>query len=176
MKRILIALLVLALVVNFSSCERDDICVDGDTPLLVVGFFDFMDPTAFKPVTSLRIRAIDNDSILNSNEDFRFTDRSTVADSILIPLRAIENTTSYEFILDSATDSDTMEETGIIDTLGFSYNLGEQFVSRGCGFVANFNELDTLRTPSGEDWIRRITIVEENIRNNPTTIHVKIFH
>ncbi|WP_350291352.1 DUF6452 family protein [uncultured Croceitalea sp.] len=175
MKRVLIVLIIMAVFINFSSCEKDDICVDGDTPFLIIGFYDASseDTTVFKSVPNLRIRAIDNDSVFSSDT---FSDRSTVADSVLIPLRLDALNTSFEFIINSADDATTMEETGTLDTLGFSYTLGEQFVSRACGFVANFNELDTIRTVSSEDWIRRITVLENTITNNPTAIHVKIFH
>jgi len=175
MKRIPIVLFILIIFINFSSCEKDDICVDGDTPFLIVGFYDASseDTTVFKSVSSLRIRSTDNESIYSSST---FTDQATVSDSIFIPLRLDANNTSYEFILNSDGDSEAMGETGTIDTLKFTYNLGEQFVSRACGFVANYNELDTMRTVGAEDWIRRITILENTITNNPTAIHVKIFH
>ncbi len=173
MKRISLVLFILIIFVNFSSCEKDDICVDGDTPFLIVGFYDFADTTVFKSVSSLRIRSTDNESIYSSST---FTDQATVSDSIFIPLRLDANNTSYEFILNSDGDSEATRETGTIDTLSFTYNLGEQFVSRACGFVANYNELDTVRTVTAQDWIRRITILENTITNNPTAIHVKIFH
>jgi hypothetical protein len=173
MKRIPLILFILIIFINFSSCEKDDICVDGDTPFLIVGFYDFADSTVFKSVTSLRIRSMDNDSIYTSDT---FSDQATVNDSIFIPLRVDATDTTYEFILNSDGDANAMAETGTISTLGFSYSLGEEFVSRACGFVANYNELDTIRTVSTEDWIRRITIIENTITNNPTTIHVKIFH
>lgn len=179
MKRIPLILVILLVIINFSSCERDDICVDGDTPFLIIGFFDFNDSTSFKEVPSLRIRAISNNAILGDNADesesFGFTDRIGVTDSIFIPLRLDNNSTSFEFIMDSA-DDDMEMENGNIDILGFSYTIGEQFVSRGCGFVANYNELDTLRTVSTEDWIRGIIVQENNVTNNPTFIHVKILH
>jgi len=173
MKRIIIVLLILAVFINFSSCEKDDICVDGDTPFLIVGFYDAEDTTEFKEVTSLRLISINNDSIFSSDD---FTDQSTVSDSILIPLQIEEANTTYAFIFDSDGDDEALEETGNIDTLGFSYTLSEEFVSRACGFVANYNELDTIRTISDNDWINRISIIEENITNNSNTIHVKIFH
>ncbi len=169
MKRVLVVLFILLIFINFSSCEKDDICVDGDTPFLVIGFFDVDDSTSFKSVPSFRIKSIDNGNIFFSGT---FSDRSTVADSVLIPLRNTNTDTTFEFIINSAGD----EETGTIDTLSFSYSIEKQFVSRGCGFVANYNDLDVLRTVTPQDWIRRITIVEKNIRNNPTAIHVKIFH
>ncbi len=176
MKRAPLVLIILLFLINFSSCEKDDICVDGDTPLLIIGFYDIEDTTVFKPVPSLRVRSLDNQSLLNDNIAFGFSDRSTVADSIFIPLRIDNTTTAFEFIINSAGDDTMMEETGNTDNLSFTYSLGEQFVSRACGFVANYNELDTIRTVSAEDWIRRITILENTVTNNPTAIHVKIFH
>lgn len=173
MKKTLSIILILSIFINFSSCERDDICVDGDTPLLIVGFFDIDDTTNFKEVNSLRIRALDNNTIVADEfGSFGFLDRSNVTDSIFLPLRTDNSTTTFEFILNSAGN----EETGNIDTLSFSYDVGEQFISRGCGFVANYNNLDTIRTLNSEDWIRQIRILEPNIENNPTSIHVQIFH
>ncbi|MEM9824872.1 MAG: hypothetical protein AAF985_27555, partial [Bacteroidota bacterium] len=60
-------------IIHFSSCEKDDICVEGDTPLLVIGFYDITD-TTFKSVNNLRILSTDNDSILNSTTEYGFTD------------------------------------------------------------------------------------------------------
>ena len=175
MKKIFIVVLVFAIFINFSSCEKDDICVDGDTPLLIIGFYDITD-TTFKPVPALRIRSLDNQSLLNDNVAFGFTDRLTATDSIFIPLRINDTTTSYEFTINSAGDDAMMEETGNTNNLSFTYNLGEQFVSRACGFVANYNELDTIRTVAADDWIRGINILDNSVTNNPRTIHVQIFH
>ena len=177
MKKTLSIILILSIFINFFSCERDDICVDGDTPFLIVGFFDIDDTTNFKEVNSLRVRSIDNNSIVqDAFISFGFSDRSNVTDSIFLPLQIDNSSTSFEFILNSEDNDSTMLEIGIIDTLTFSYDVGEQFVSRGCGFVANYNNLDTIRNPSSQDWIRRIVILEENVVNNPTAIHVKILH
>ena len=85
MKRLFPILLILTVIVQFSSCEKDDICVEGDTPLLVIGFYDVTD-TTFKSVSNLRIRALDldSDSILGleGSEEFGFTDRANSPDSI----------------------------------------------------------------------------------------------
>lgn len=165
------------MIVQFSSCEKDDICVEGDTPLLVVGFYDIVD-TTFKSVNNLRIRALDNDSILGleSAEEFGFSDRANSPDSIFLPLRIDAMTTQFEFILDSADDDqDATIDTGNIDTLTFDYLVNEQFVSRACGFVANFNDLDTTRQVFSTDWIKGINILDTTITNS-NLIHVQIFH
>ena len=175
MRRIPIILVILVLIINFSSCERDDICIDGDTPLLIVGFFDIDDTTEFKPVNSLRIISLNNNTIFSSST---FTDQSTVSDSIFIPLQIDASSTEYTFIIDSDGDETASEEseTGNMDDLLFSYIVGEQFVSRACGFVANYNDLSIAPTFDDDNFIQRVTIVDTNITNNPTTINVKIFH
>ncbi len=169
MKRLFPILLFLA-IVQFSSCEKDDICVEGDTPLLVIGFFDFGDTLVAKTVPSLRIVEVELNSVVNTT-----TDRTNNVDSLAIPLRIASSSTSFAFITNSADDDSTGLETGNIDTLTFNYDVREQFISRACGFVANFNGLDTTRQVNATDWIRRISLVDTTITNS-NAIHVKIFH
>ena len=176
MKKILPAFFILFLCTYFSSCERDDICVDGDTPLLVLAFFDATDTTDKKAVNAIRIKALDNDSILNDSESFSFTDRGTTGagaqDSILIPLRINGTSTSFTLISNSA---DTEEETGNIDTLTITYTTREAFISRGCGFVINFDNLNLEVTTDDENWIQDISVQQQTIENSEN-VHVKIFH
>ncbi|MDT0608586.1 DUF6452 family protein [Croceitalea rosinachiae] len=177
MKRIFPVLLIAVIVSYFSSCEKDDICVEGDTPFLVIGFYDAAseeEEDVFKSVPSLRIRAIDNDSIYSKTTAPVFTDRSTVSDSVLVPLRIDASTTTFEFIINS-DDNDEDIETGTIDSLTFSYSVDSEYISRACGFIPNFNALDTTRQVYTTDWIKRISIVNENVERS-NTIHVKIFH
>ncbi|NAY93149.1 hypothetical protein GTQ34_14635 [Muricauda sp. JGD-17] len=172
MRKILPALLITILLVHISSCEKDDICVDGDTPLVVIGFFDVADTAETKQVTSLRIINTDISTVLDNES---FGDRSNSPDSLSVPLRINEVTTSYQFILDSADDEDTEEETGNVDTLTISYQVRESFVSRACGFVANFNDLTVTLSEGTENWIQDIQIVQSTVENS-NNIHVKIFH
>lgn len=179
MKKIYPVICILFFILFSSSCERDDICTDGDTPLLVIGFFDIEDTTLVKSVSALRIRSLDNDQIVNDNLAFSFTDRGNTGtqdgDSILIPLQTASSTTSFTFISDSADDADTGEETGNIDTLTITYSTRENFISRGCGFVINFDELDVQLTAGSENWIQDIRVQQQTIENS-NNIHVKIFH
>ena len=177
MKRLFPVLLLFSVIVYFSSCEKDDICVEGDTPLLVIGFYDFEDTLEFKAVPNLRIKALvqmQGDSLLNDATAYGFSDRGSSGDSITIPLRISENVTPYQIISGSA-DNDEGNENGSIDTLSFTYTVNERFVSKACGFVANFNELDTVRNVFADDWIKRITVQETDVELS-NTIHVKIFH
>ncbi len=160
------------MLVHVSSCEKDDICVDGDTPLLVIGFFDVVDTAEAKQVPTLRIINSDIATILDNES---FNDRSDSPDSLSVPLRTSEVTTTYTFISDSSDDADTQEETGNIDTLTISYQIRENFVSRACGFVSNFDELTVTLTTGTENWIQDIQIVQPTVENS-NNIHVKIFH
>ena len=170
MKKIIPILLILSLVIYVSSCEKDDICVDGDTPLLVIGFYDINDTTAAKDVPSLRIKEIILDSVINT-----INDRSNNLDSIGIPLRSDATTTSFAFITNSADNADTGEETGNIDTLTFSYTTREAFLSRACGFVMNFDNLSVTLPASANNWIQDIKVVQESIENS-NNVHVKIYY
>nr|WP_299383672.1 DUF6452 family protein [Allomuricauda sp.] len=172
MKRILPSLLICILLVHFLSCEKDDICVDGDTPMLIIGFYDAADTEEFKTVPSLRINSLDIDTVL---ENEFFNDRADSPDSLFVPLRIAETSTAYEFIMDSAEDADTGEETGNSDALTINYGVRETYISKACGFVANFENLSITLPDSAENWIQDISIVQETIENS-NTIHVKIFH
>lgn len=169
MKKLIPVLLLSILLVYFSSCEKDDICVNGDTPNLVIGFFDSADTTLAKVVPSLRIKEIQLDTVINT-----ITDRSSNLDSIGVPLRTNTASTSFAFITDSADDADTGLETGNIDTLTITYTPREAFISRACGFVMNFDDLGIILPESANNWIQDISIVQESIENS-NTIHVKIF-
>ena len=139
---------------------------------MVIGFFDFADTTLVKNVPSIRIRNIDIDSILTNSS---FSDRSESPDSLQVPLRSTATTTMYQIISESADDEETELETGNIDTLTISYELGEAFVSRACGFVTNYNNISVTLTEGAENWIQDIKVVQPNVENT-NTIHVKIFH
>lgn len=170
--------LLVSLVVVMANCEKDDICVDGDTPLLVIGFYNVNDPESFKAVNTLRIRELSTGDSINDifEEGQQFhQDRRTVSDSTEIPLNAATTSSAYEFIINSADDGTTGDETGIIDTVEFNYTVVENFISRGCGFVANYAELDTSNTVFTRGWIQKIEIADTTV-DATNQIHVKIFH
>ena len=169
MKKIIPVLLIASMLVYISSCEKDDICVEGDTPQLVIGFFDIDDTTEAKEVPSLRIKEIVLDTVINT-----ISDRSSSLDSIGVPLRSDVTSTAFAFITDSADDDDTGDETGNIDTLTISYTLREAFVSRACGYVINYDDLTVSLPASANNWIQDITVVQEIVENS-NSIHVKIF-
>ena len=100
MKKQLFLLITIVGSTLISACEKDDICVDGDTPLLVLRFYDAQDTASFKSVTSLRIIGVGQDNPVNT-----FADRSST-DSVAIPLRADQSSTQFFLILDSNDDDE----------------------------------------------------------------------
>lgn len=167
MGKIRILLLFLMIFISFSACEKDDICVDGDTPLMIIRFYDNENPGELKAVPNLRILGLGQSSTVNT-----IVDRTSL-DSVALPLRINEINTGFIFISDSADEDDL--ETGNIDTLSFDYSTQEIFISRACGYIANYDDLSETITPDGDNWIQNIEIVSPLIKLQDSA-HVKIFH
>jgi hypothetical protein len=171
MNRIKFSLILLFGLTIFLGCEKDDICVDADTPLLIIRFYDIENPMEFKVVPGLRVVGIGNGEPVDT-----FTDRSSTLDSIAIPLKTTDISTMFSFIIDSE-DDDSGEETGKSDTLQFLYETEEVFKDRACGFIVNYDNLSTSFTPSIENWIQEIEIIKTSVMiEEEVTAHVKIFH
>lgn len=170
MKKRKTVVLLFLVFVGFLSCERDDICVEGDTPLLVITFFDIDDPETPKSVPTLRIRGVgfEPDAVVDT-----FDDRTTL-DSIGIPLDASNEIAPFVMITGSADNDDDLE-IGNLDTLAFTYIVREAFISRACGFVANYDDLASELTIDTDNWIQDV-IVDITLVENQTQAHVKILH
>lgn len=168
MKSLKAAILLLLLFLIFSACEKDDICVDGDTPLLVIGFYDVDDREELKEVPTLVVRGDDGSG--TALDIIAFTDLS----SISVPLRP--NLTSTEFIL-SQNPTPTDTTTVNLDNVSFSYETTDKFVSRACGFVANYDNVVGAFTTEADSlhWIREIEVIVPLVENSNET-HVKIYH
>lgn len=167
LKSVLISLLG---IITFWACEKDDICIEGDTPQLVIRFYDIENPTEFKEVPGLRVVGAGKGITVNT-----FSDRSNL-DSIAIPLNPGENISEFLFIMDSADDEDGFE-AGNIDGLNFSYEIQEEFLGRACGFIANYDNLGSTTSPDSENWIQNIEIAKALVKKEDTlSAHVKIFH
>ena len=155
------------LLVGVNGCEKDDICVEGDTPLLIIRFYDVDNPLEAKAVTNLRVTGLGQENPVDT-----FADRTSL-DSIAIPLRIHQPDTQFSFISESA-DEDGVE-TGNTDMLTFSYTTQEVFVSRACGFIANYDELTDSLEADADNWIQSIEIITPTI-NSFDAAHVEIFH
>jgi hypothetical protein len=165
MKKTTVVLIFLLGIISFSSCEKDDICVDGDTPLLIVRFYDSQDITQTKEVTGLQVNGL-----IIGTDTLEILANASL-DSIAIPLRVTETNTSFLISQKLGEDDPTN-----FDVLTFSYEVKEEFVSRACGFVANYEALEGSVTSEGDaPWINEIQIITPLVENS-TEAHVKIFH
>ena len=148
-------LLLLIMFAGFSSCERDDICIDDITPHLIIRFYDVTDTTLVKSVTPLSVKILDIEANYISN---------STTDSIALPL--VSSTDVTRFVLTNDSNSDTITVNYIPEAV---------FVGRSCGFKSIFNDLDLQVTDDGENWIQSFNIISQQIENE-TSAHVKIFH
>lgn len=149
------------------ACEKDDICVSGDTPLLIIRFYDKDNPTILKKVNLLRVTGDGVTAPLSS------VNRVTV-DSIAIPLRSFADSSTFSFISDSQDDLAGME-TGNIDVVHISYQRREVFVSRACGFIMNYENLDVVVDNDVSNWIAFYEVRETAVTNQKQA-HVAMFH
>lgn len=154
-------------VLGLASCEKDDICVEGNTPLLVIEFFDSEDRETLKNVVTLRVQGEGQETPVNT-----FTDRTSL-NKITLPLKADADSTGFLFISNSA-ETDSLE-TGNIDTLAFNYSRLEDFKSRACGFIINYEALQGTLQTGTDNWIQEIEIIRSTVITSDST-HVKIYH
>lgn len=145
------SILLFIIIIAFSNCEKDDICVEATTPMLIIKFYDFTNPENSKEVNSLTVWANEKDSIYNK----------VPLDSIVIPLNLNGNNTIYKF--QSGTE---------IDTINIAYERKDIFVSRSCGYKTVFENL-TIETT--DTWIKDYLINNSTIENEANT-HINIYH
>src|SRR5680860_1887398 len=98
MSKLKIPFIILLGILAFSACEKDDICIDADTPRLVIQFYDVLDTTQSKDVQNLVVIGLDEMGL-------RDTIPNVALDSIILPLRT--NATSTSFTLKRAPVSYT---------------------------------------------------------------------
>ncbi|MEZ4971646.1 MAG: DUF6452 family protein [Flavobacteriaceae bacterium] len=144
MKKIHTVILAIIIFIGFGACEKDDICIDGVTPLLVIRFYDVDNPTVLKKVPKFRIVGVGQNTTVTTVSD------RTDLDSIAIPLKVTENTSGFYFINNSSdaeatgSNGETITvEGGDLDTLYLNYNKTDKFISRACGYIANYEDLSS---------------------------------
>jgi len=177
MKKII--LLVFALALSFSGCEKDDICDanTSTTPRLVISFYDFLNPSVLKNVTNLKVVGE------GMAEGIVFTTATgnnqyvTNGNTISIPLKTVGTSTNFSFTLNSGSTNPALVN---VDNLKFNYTTKELFVSRACGYKTLFT-LDPLNPYTHTDaavadkkWIAYISVEKSNLENENET-HIKIF-
>ncbi|MFT6935310.1 MAG: hypothetical protein ACJAUQ_001705 [Maribacter sp.] len=168
MKNFGFSILIFLILLTVASCEKDDICVEGNTPLMVIEFFDVNSRDNLKNVTTLRV--VGEGQMVTVNT---VTDRTNL-NKIIIPLKTAADTTGFLLIANSANNDDGVE-IGNIDTVSFNYTRVEDFKSRACGFIVNYEQLNGVFQTDTDNWIQDIVITRTEIINSDST-HVKIFH
>jgi len=142
---------------TFVSCEKDDICIDGTTPKLIIRFYDN------DAVTELKKAQLDSVWVEGKLRIDGFT--SVATDSIYIPLDLNADTTTF-----------ILEKNKVKDTLKFSYIRNDIFVSRSCGYKTIYEnfQLDSNTI----NWIKNINLNEStnSTIEDETTAHITIFH
>jgi len=66
-------------------------------------------------------------------------------------------------------------EIGNTDTLTINHESKEVFISRACGFIANYENLIPNLSTDDDNWIANIEVVSSTVENSETA-HVKIYH
>ncbi len=168
MKNFGYGILVFICLFTIASCEKDDICVEGNTPLMVIEFFDIDDRDTPKNVTAFR--AVGEGQTVTVNT---VADRTSLS-SITVPLKTDIDNTGF-LLISGSDDNDDGFEIGNIDTVTFNYARLEEFKSRACGFIVTYEELDGALQTDTDNWIQEIEIIQTEIINSDST-HVKIYH
>lgn len=158
-----------------TSCEKDDICTstDANTSYLKIKFYNNLDRDVLKTVNNLLIVGVNN-PVSYGIESSR--------DSILIPLRILENNTSYKLIKDYTIDDNQTPDdltddfaTGNEDEIIINYENEEVFISKACGFKNIFNNVNFGFTDDDDNWILNTSVVNNKIENE-IDAHIHIFH
>lgn len=170
-KGFIITMLCCILAFATSSCEKDDLCPTdiAATPRLILVFKNQTNPLLAKTVNNLQIREVGQTAFAPLNS--MGTTTLTAVDSVAIPLKFDNAGTMYELI--------RTDDAGVVNTdiISFSYDLGEEYVNRACGFKAIYNNLTAIVTFEQplERWIQTAIVLQANVTSN-NAAHVEIRH
>ena len=158
------------------NCESDDICPESTltTPRLVVTFYDVDNPELKKNIESLGVYIVKNSELILLSEI-----NGINTDSIAIPLRDDESVSNFKFCKDFSEDS-TVIPSGLPNHVYLNYEINENFISRACGFINNYNlsvalPYNPLDAPGNQNWISDVIILNNSVTNENQS-HVKILH
>jgi hypothetical protein len=90
----------------------------------------------------------------------------------LIPLNPSEDSSSY-YLFKNASIVDGVL-SGEVELLTISYDLKAVYLSKACGYIANFEQLQIDRELD-QNWIQNIRIENSSVTNE-NEVHVKIYH
>ncbi len=152
----------------FLGCEKDEICIEETTPLLIIRFYDNEFPDEFKKVINLKVQ------IDGISGDYVNSTITTLTDSIAIPIQVIDNQTSFKLILNGIDDDMANDNTDQFDLI---YTTEDVFVSRSCGYKSLYNDVSPSLINDDDNWIKSLVITSTPLHIiNQKEAHVKIFH
>ena len=168
-------LILIVSIIFLTGCEKDDICPESTqtTPRLVITFYDIDNTQERKNVESLAVYAVrDNELVLI--EDIS----GITTDSIAIPLRNDIGVSNFKFIKNYSLENDVM--FGDSNHIYIDYEINDVFISRACGFIANYSittllNYDLMADPPITGWITGYEIINSTVTNENQS-HVKILH
>ena len=154
-------ILALATLLVYSSCEKDDVCVENDSVYVNLVFYDVEDGSTAKSVSGFSLLDLNGDIVRNY-------DNTTVA-SIALVLPTSQS--SYDLILQKRTEVDGLTINSN-DKLNFSYTSKATYVSRACGYIRTYTDLSIDST---SNWISGVIVNTPEINSNNEE-HVAILH
>lgn len=135
-----------------SGCEKDDICIEGTTPFLVIRFNDNDDQGEYKSILIDSVKVLEKELYA----------ANVTLDSLYIPLDINENFTTYQIY-----------SNGLVDEMKVNYTRTAVFVGRSCGYKTNFEDFQLENNTT--NWIKGIDI-NNTIIDNDTIAAITIFH
>ena len=137
------------------ACERDDLCLEKPSASVNAVFYN----NVTQQREPLEISVLFNsDTIIETQ----------TTDSLLIPLPVHTDDFKYVFIKHQGNSANP-------DTVRIRFGIGEQFISKACGFKTVYHNLQMNLTPDNDNWIQQIDITNPEVITD-TVNHVKIYH
>lgn len=162
-------LFLIVLTIGLHACEKDDICIAGDTPQMRIAFFN-ADSTELSKIPS-------NLLIVGKNLT---TALPLVSPSdangyeLLLPLNPSDSSTEFYFVKDASVDSQGTV-SGTIELIQFDYQVNPIYISKACGFIPNYVHLQARIENNNTHWIKSLQITKDSITQSKD-LHVKIYH
>ena len=154
-------ILALATLLVYSSCEKDDVCVENDSVYVNLVFYDVEDGSTAKSVSGFSLLDLNGDIVRNYD--------NTTVGSIALVLPTSQS--SYDLILQKRTEVDGLT-INTNDTLNFNYTPKATYVSRACGYIRTYTDLSIDST---SNWISGVIVNTPEINSNNEE-HVAILH
>jgi len=146
---------LLAVVMLAVACERDDLCLTKPAVPLNVAFAD--DTTEEPKALELTV-LVDGDTLVPWQ----------VSDTLALPLPVKGDSIRYLFVKrDSLTEN--------ADEIKVFFTPRDTFVSKACGFITVYENVDVQPVNDADVWIKRVELLENKCVTDTIT-HVKIYH